>query len=129
MRFGDNTYHQLLLSVDALNTIHGGVSEPYFLMNKGKEGYRIHVRIPGVEAEKVKIEVENNNLTIFYFHVFEHGTGQAVTRLPYIIRQINIPFDVDIKAIEASHEGHNYYVDMPYNDLSGGYRKEIGFDK
>ena len=126
MRFGNsNTYHQLLLSVDALNTIHGGVSEPYFKMEKEADKYAIHVRIPGVDAEKVKIEVDNNTLLILYYHSFDHGMQFGVTKVPYIVRRVDIPFGVDIKKIGASFDGQDFYISLPYSDLAGGYRKEI----
>ena len=126
MRLGnDNTYHHLLLSVDALNTIHGGVSEAFYRMEKEDDRYLICVRIPGVDAENVKIEVENNHLNIFYFHTFDHGAEHGITRVPYVIRKVKIPFDVDVHKISATHEGTSYFIALPYNDLAGGYKKNI----
>jgi len=126
MRLGNsNTYHQLLLSVDALNTIHGGVSEAFFSMIKGEGEYLIKVRIPGVQPENVKIEVENNELSIFYYHSFDHGFAHGITRLPYIVKKVTIPFDVDISLIEAQNEDETYIIHLPFNDLAGGYKREI----
>lgn len=113
----------LLSTVDVLNTLHGGVSEPFLSISEYNDGQQLRVRVPGIEKEDLEAEVNNNVLTI-YFVIPIRSSHQEV-RMPRIVYNEKIPYFIDVNAIKASYEGNELVVRMPYNELSNGYSKKI----
>jgi HSP20 family molecular chaperone IbpA len=127
MRF--NEFHiskELLKNVDLMNTINGGISKPTVIMEREEKNYMVTARIPGVGPEKLRIEVKNNRLFLFHDIDIENPalySGKKV--IPFNIGYIIIPFDVNIKGIEAIYADKELKITMPFNELSDGYYKRI----
>jgi HSP20 family molecular chaperone IbpA len=131
MRF--NNFHidpQVLLTADLMNTINGGMSKPVIRMERLEKHYLIRVKVPGVTAENLVIEIKNN--TIFLFHkvsVHSNDLYKGSDFFPFTVGLMIIPFDVNIRGIQAHYEHNELQVIMPFNELSGGYFKRINIDR
>ncbi len=118
-----NEYLTLLTSVDVLNTVHGGVSEPRVVLNQLEQSREMRIRVPGIEPESIQVEVNNNNLFIYY--VMNLTSSGKIVRLPYSIYNREIPFFIEISKINSQVEEDEMIVTLPYNSLANGYHKRI----
>ncbi len=59
-------FQDLLTSVDVLNTLHGGISEPVVTLRQQAAGREVHVRVPGISRDSMQVEIHNNVLSVFY---------------------------------------------------------------
>ncbi len=116
-------FKDLLTSVDILNTLSGGVSEPLVSMREEADRHEVRVRVPGIDKESLQAEVHNNELIIFYMIPLE-SNGKDV-QLPQIIYNNAIPYFVKINSIQAHYEDNMLVVELPFNELSSGYNKAI----
>jgi HSP20 family molecular chaperone IbpA len=117
---------ELLTSVDVLNTLHGGVSEPFVSIIEGKASRDIRVRVPGIDKEALQTEVHNNELTLYYMIPVE--SAKKVIRMPRVIYSQPIPYFVEVKKIHANFEDRDLVIHMPFNGLYNGYHKRISAD-
>jgi HSP20 family molecular chaperone IbpA len=122
-----NNFQDLLTSVDVLNTINGGISEPAVMFQHQPDGRELRVRVPGVEKEVLQAEVHNNTLSVFYLIPVE-ARGKVV-QMPQVIYSKTIPYFVDINGIKAAYEANELVVRMPFNELSSGYHKKLNVDE
>ena len=131
MRFKD--YHikkKLLLTTDFMNTVNGGMAMVTFNYEKEKAGYISQLTIPGVSVENIKVEIRDNRIYIYYMMEFgENGGYENIRKLPNTLGIMDIPHDVNIKAITAKFEKNKLNIIMPYNELAGGFRRQIPIDK
>lgn len=116
-------FKDLLTSVDVLNTLSGGVSEPVILMHEEADRHEVRVRVPGIDKEYLQAEVHDNELIIFYMIPLE-SNGREV-QLPQIIYNNAIPNFVKISNIQAHYEENMLVVELPFNEFSNGYNKKI----
>lgn len=123
----NSKFFDLLTSVDVLNTLNGGTSEPSIILHEEDEGREIRVRVPGIEKEAMQVEVHNNNLSIYY--VMPLVSGGKELQVPKIVYNKNIPYFVDITRIHAQYEGNELRVQLPFNPLANGYHKSISIDE
>ena len=117
---------ELLTSVDVLNTIHGGVSEPFVSVKEGKTSRVIRVRVPGIDKEAVETEIHNNEITLYYTMPVQSDT--KTVRMPRVIYSQPIPYFVEVKNIHASFEGRELVIHMPFNGLYNGYHRKVTAD-
>ncbi|HKZ37875.1 MAG TPA: Hsp20/alpha crystallin family protein [Chryseolinea sp.] len=118
-----NEYLTLLTSVDVLNTLHGGVSEPRVVQNQREQSREMRIKVPGVGPEFIQVEVNNNNLFIYY--VMNLTSSGKIVRLPYSIYHHDIPYFIDISKINSQVEEDELIVNLPFNSLANGYHKRI----
>lgn len=116
-------FKDLLTSVDILNTLSGGVSEPSVSVREEADRHEVRVRVPGIDKENLQAEVHNNELIIFYMIPME-SDGKTV-QLPQIIYSNAIPYFIEINGIQAHYEGKELVVELPFNEFSSGYNKTI----
>ena len=116
-----------MTSVDVLNTLNGGTTEPEITFLEEEEGREIRVRVPGIEKEAMQVEVHNNNLSIYY--VLPLVSAGKEIQVPKIVYNKNIPYFVDITRINAQYEGNELRVQLPFNPLANGYHKTISIDE
>ena len=114
---------QLLSHINALNTVNGGMAAPKMKYLKRENGYTLTVRVPSTNPEGLHAEVVNNFLFIYQV-VNAEGETEPNTR---VIGKIPINFDINIPTIEAHFKGETLHVELPFNDLNGGYRKKLTF--
>lgn len=118
-----SNFKDLLTSVDILNTLSGGVSEPFISVREEADRHEVRVRVPGIEKESLQAEIHNNELIIFYMIPLA-SVGKEV-QLPNIIYNNAIPYFVKIDSIHAHYEDKVLVVELPFNELSSGYNKVI----
>ena len=120
---GKNHYFDLLTSVDVMNTLNGGRSEPVIKMQQHEDFREIRVRIPGIDPEKIDVEVNNNQVTIYY--VMNVTAGDKLMKLPYSVYNRQQPYFIDVSKINAQMKDGELVVKLPFNPLANGYHKKI----
>lgn len=124
MRFDRNITKGLAQSALVMNTLGGGMSLPVSKIKKEEAQYVYNLSIPGVDADALSIEINNNNLLIFQNMVFNGVT------VPYMIQRVLIPSEVEFDQISAEYEAGQLFVTMPINELaSGGYHRQVDIEK
>ena len=118
-----NLPQELITSIDMMNTLNGGTSEPFTHLKKFQAYHEITVRVPGIDAEDIKIEINNNQLMIYYMIPMK-SQGKKLT-FPRILYNKDIPYFVDVHKIVASEEEPSLIVHMPFNELANGYHRDI----
>jgi HSP20 family molecular chaperone IbpA len=118
-----NLPQEIITSIDVLNTLNGGTTEPVIKLRKLASRHEIIVRVPGLPLTQIKIEIKNNQLVIYYLMpVITEGKGIQFTKYLYTAA---IPYFVDAKSITATENGDAMVVNMPFNDFSKGYYRDL----
>ena len=123
MRRGLKFAQELLTGIDVMNTLNGGMSEPVVKVKQYPTHREIRVRIPGVDVENVKIEINNNDLMIYYFTVLLSQDQEL--RFPKVLYNKSIPYFVDSKKITAAEQDGTFVVRLPFNELADGHHRDI----
>lgn len=123
MRKNNKFLRELVQSVDVLNTINGGMSEPTVQHLKLSDHHEIEVRIPGVSQNAIKVEVHNNWLTVFY--TMEIKSVGSVLNVPKVVFNKSLPYYIDVKKISASTSDGWLVVHLPFNEMADGYHRKI----
>lgn len=117
---------ELLMSVDVMNTLHGGVSEPFLSLNESNTEREVKVRVPGIDASALKAELHENQLSIYYMiPVNSLGT---IVNMPKVVYNMALPHFVDLQAIHAEYEERNLIIHIPFNQALNGFHKKITAD-
>jgi HSP20 family molecular chaperone IbpA len=116
-------YLDLITSIDVLNTVNGGVSEPQLNLIHYEDYREIRLKIPGIRLEDIHVEIHNNNLSIFYF--INIVCNDRMIQLPRFVYNRNVPYYIDISKIKSRLENEELVVNLPFNRLANGYHKEI----
>lgn len=123
----NNNYLDLATSIDVLNTLNGGVTEPK-VDSEENETYRVvRLKVAGVDKEHIHVEVHNNTLTIYFYILVT--SGDKLIQVPQIVYNKVVPYFIDINKITATFEEHDLVVKLPFNKLSNGYHKKIRIDE
>ena len=118
-----NKFRHLLTTVDLLNTLNGGVSEPHLSYRNRPDGRELRVRVPGVSKELLQVEINENKLSIYY-HIPMETEGKKVFLPKEVINQ-TLPYFVEIPGIHASFDENELVVNLPFNELSNGYNRKV----
>jgi len=118
-----NKFKKLLTTVDVLNTLNGGVSEPYLSFRENPAGRELRVRVPGVNKELLQVEINDNLLTVFYTIPME-SSGKKMF-VPKEVTKQTIPYFIEITGIHATYEENELVVKLPFNELSNGYNRKV----
>lgn len=118
-----SNYLDLITSIDVLNTVNGGVSEPRLNLAHYDDFREIRLKVPGIRPEDIHTEVHNNNLSIFYFINIQ--SNDKLIQLPRFVYNRNVPYYIDISKIKARLEDEELIVNLPFNRLANGYHREI----
>jgi len=116
-------FNDLMTSVDVLNTMHGGVSEPFISFREQPNGREIHVRVPGIIKEAMKAEINNNELFVYY--LIPVASSGKLIQLPQVVYSQKIPYFIEVNGIKATYEENELVVRLPFNELSNGYNRKI----
>jgi HSP20 family molecular chaperone IbpA len=112
-----------MTSIDVLNTVNGGISEPQMNLIHYEDYREIRTKVAGIQLEDIHVEVNNNNLSIFYF--INIICTDKMIQLPRFIYNRNVPYYIDISKIKSRLEDDELIVSLPFNRLANGYHKEI----
>lgn len=115
--------NELLASIDVLNTINGGVSEPQLELKQFQDHREIRLRIAGVREENLKVEIHNNQLSVFY--TINLASDGIVIQVPKVVYNKPIPYFVNPARISASYDEGFLIVTLPYNELAEGYHRKV----
>ena len=119
--------NELLASIDVLNTLNGGVSEPQMILKQFQDHREIHLKVPGVNEENLKVEVHNNILSVFY--TFHFQSDNLPIHVPKVVYNKPIPYFVDAARISASYEDGFLIVTLPYNEMAEGYHRKVSINR
>lgn len=123
MKSNLNIPAELLTSIDMINTLSGGISQPEIRLQQFETYRKVSFSIPSVKIENVKVEIQNNVLMIYY--LIPLMSQDQVHNYPKVIYNKPIPYFVDRNGIAAQVEENELAVTLPYNELSGGFKKQI----
>lgn len=118
-----NKFKHLLTTVDLLNTLNGGVSEPYVSFREVASGRELRVRVPGVNREMLQVEINENNLSVYYL-IPMASSGKELLLPKEVTKQV-IPYFIEISGIHATYEANELVVKLPFNELTSGYNRKI----
>lgn len=116
-------YLDLITSIDVLNTLNGGLSEPQLNLGHFNDYREIRLKVPGISANEIRVEINENNLSIFYLINIE--CSEKLIPLPRFVYNRNLPYYIDVSNINARLEEEELIVNLPYNRLASGYHKDI----
>lgn len=116
-------YLELLASVDIMNVLNGGRSEPAVKVSQHQDHREVRVRVPGIDTSAIQVEVNNDSVSIFYIMDIE-TVGKSM-RLPYSVYNKQQPYYIDLSRINAVVEDNELVVTLPYNELASGYHRKV----
>ncbi len=119
----NNTSLDLITTVDVLNTLSGGISEPQQTLVESEFGRELRIKVAGVTRAAMNVEIHNNHLTIYYY--INIASYDKLVQVPQVVYNRAVPYYVDISKIHATYEGEELVVHMPYNRLSNGYHRKV----
>ncbi len=119
----NNQSLDLVTTVDVLNTLSGGISEPQQHIYESEYGRELRFRVAGIGRQAMNVEIHNNHLTIYYY--INIASHDKLVQVPQIIYNKPIPYYVDIGKIHAAYEDDELVVHMPFNRLSNGYHRKV----
>lgn len=108
--------------LDLLNTIGGGVAQPTLRVNQRPKGMVLHVAMPSVPAESFHVVLKDNQLTVY--GEYRHGPEDQLAA-PLFVQTLNLPENLDLTAINATHEGSELRVAIPFRDAEANQPREI----
>lgn len=116
-------FKDLITSVDLLNTLHGGVSEPFLSFREEPAGRELRVRVPGLTRDALQVEINNNELSVYY--LIPIASAGIVLHMPQVVYNQKIPYFIEAKGIKATYEENELVVKLPFNERSNGYNKRL----
>ena len=129
----------MLMNIDFINTVNGGMSEPSIKLDKGSDGFEVVVKIPGIEVEDLQLEVvkgkrNSNNLKLFHLLPIFSQENLPDDEQWKTIRFINtfvIPDGVDIDNISARYDDgrRQLVLFLPFGDEQGDYNSKVDIER
>ncbi|MBL6449053.1 hypothetical protein JMN32_22265 [Fulvivirga sp. 29W222] len=119
---------RVLHTADIVNTLNGGISEPQVELEKKSDHYLLKARIPGVDIEKIKVEIVEKNLMVYHNLEFK-GRNNSVIMVPHVAATCPLSPEIDFRNISASFEEKILSVFLPFNELRTGFHKNIEIKK
>ncbi len=119
--------NELITSIDVLNTIGGGVTEPRLSLKQFQGHREIRLKVPGVSEDNLKVEIRNGTLSVFHI-VLVQSDGTPMT-LPKVVYNNAIPYFVDTTRISATYEDGFLIVTLPFNSQAEGYHRNVSIEK
>lgn len=130
---------EMLMNIDFINTVNGGMSEPSIKLDKGSDGFEVVVKIPGIEVEDLQLEVvkgkrNSNNLKLFHLlPIFsqENLPDEEQWKTIRFINTFVIPDGVDIDNISARYDDNHrqLVLFLPFGDEQGDYHRKVDIER
>jgi HSP20 family protein len=108
--------------LDLLNTIGGGVAQPKLHVNERPQGVVLHVAMPSVPAESFHVVLKDSSLTVY--GEFRHEP-EAQLAAPLFVQTLDLPKNLDLTSINATHENGELRVAIPFKDPATTEPREI----
>ena len=97
--------------LDLLNTIGGGVAQPQLRIDKHPKGVIVRVAMPTVSADRFRVVLNQNKLTVFGEYRHEPDDQLAA---PLFVQTLDLPANLDATRTDAIHEGQELRVRIPF---------------
>lgn len=123
MRRENSISDEILQSIDVMNTLGGGVSEPVVRLTQFPAYRQIELSVPGIGEQNMHVKVNNNQLIVYFEHRIE-SRGHVVS-VPHIVYNKPIPYYIDASKIKAVYLDGWLTVQLPYNELANGFHRDI----
>jgi HSP20 family molecular chaperone IbpA len=130
---------EMLMNIDFINTINGGMSEPAIKLDRGSDGFEVVVKVPGIEVEDLQLEVVKgkknaNNLKLFHLlPIFsqESLSDEEQWRTVRFINTFVIPDGVDVEHITAKYDDNlrHLVLFLPYGSEQGDYHRKVDIQR
>jgi len=114
-----NVLKDLVLQINAMNTIQGGVAATSVNVSLEEGGQILEVQTPSIAMEAYNLEVHNHILKID-IHFPKYALNDAT---PIMTRVFPLPSSVDTEKIEATFDNNSLRVFLPQKDASKQHRK------
>ena len=107
---------EILANIDFTNTLNGGRVEPKIEVNQTPDSYEIFVKVAGLEADHLKVDIEENRLWLYALQPVLKTAEQEVHQnfVPQTIGQLVLPNFVDVENISARYHNHQWKIVMPF---------------
>jgi HSP20 family molecular chaperone IbpA len=117
----------ILANIDFNNTLNGGRVEPKIEVNQTSNSYEIFVKVAGLEADHLRVDVEDNHLCMYALQPVLKTAQQEVHEnfVRQTIGQLVLPNFVDVENISARYYNHQWKIVMPIDDAKKGFKKNI----
>jgi len=130
---------EMLMNIDFINTINGGMSEPAIKLEKGSDGFEVVVKVPGIEVEDLQLEVvkgkkNTNNLKLFHLlPIFsqENLSDEEQWKTVRFINTFVIPEGVDVENISAKYNDtlRQLVLFLPYGNEQGDFHRKVDIER
>ena len=116
---------ELLAQIDFNNTVNGGMVESKAQAWREEDGYKLVLKAPSVDIERIQIQTANQRFMVYYMIDVLESTEQ----MPYFLINLPLSPEVDVERISAKFENGRIFIRAPFNDWAKGATHHIDIDK
>jgi HSP20 family molecular chaperone IbpA len=124
---------EVLMNIDFIDTVNGGMSQSTVEIESGQDGYEVMVKAPGIAAEALEVEIIKNKLLIYHLLPIFAQDPEASSEYRSIrfISNLTIPNDVDLESIAAHYDDtlRHLVIHLPYNQLHQGFHRKVDIER
>ena len=130
---------EMLMNIDFINTVNGGMSEPAIQLEKGSDGFEVVVKVPGIDVEDLQLEVvkgKKNATNLKLYHLLpifsqESRDDEEQWKTIRFINTFVIPDGVDIENISARYDDvmRHLVLSLPFGSEKGNYRRKVDISR
>ncbi len=130
---------EMLMNIDFINTVNGGMSEPSIQLERGSDGLEVVVKVPGIEVEDLELEVvkgKKNATNLKLYHLLPIFSQNSVPeeeqwRSVRFINTFVIPDGVNTENITARYDesARRLFLHLPYGDEQGEFRRKVDINR
>ncbi|MEA5459768.1 Hsp20/alpha crystallin family protein [Arcicella sp. LKC2W] len=118
---------EILANIDFSNTLNGGRVEPNIQVNQTENAYEVFVKVAGLEADHLKVDIEENRLLLYALQPVLKTAEQEIADnyVQQTIGQLMLPNFVDLENISARYHNHQWKIVMPFDDNRKGFKRNV----
>ncbi len=116
---------ELLAQIDFANTVNGGMIETTAQAWREEDGYKLVMRAPSIDIEKIQIQTANQRFMVYYMMPVLEGEDE----LPYFLVNLPLSPEVDVERISAKFEDGRLFIRAPFNDWAKGESHFVDIEK
>ena len=130
---------EMLMNIDFINTVNGGMSEPAIHLERGSDGFEVVVKVPGIDVEDLQLEVvkgKKNATNLKLYHLLpifsqESRDDEEQWKTIRFINTFVIPDGVDIENISARYDDvmRHLVLSLPFGSEKGNYRRKVDISR
>ena len=118
---------EILANIDFTNTLNGGRVEPKIEVNQTSDSYEILVKVAGLEADHLKVDIENSHLWLYALQPVLKTADQEIAEnyVPQTIGQLMLPNFVDVENISVRYHNNQWKIVMPFDDSKKDFKRNV----